>query len=297
MARVLNFGSLNIDHVYQVPHFVQPGETIHSSGYARHFGGKGLNQSIALARAGAPAAHAGCIGQDGLALRDFLQSNGVDTQSIRPVDSPTGHALIQVDDAGQNCIILYGGANRCLPEDMADQVLAPYAEGDYLLLQNEVNGLAHIMDRALARGMRVVLNPSPVLPPQHRLPLDRLHCLLVNEVEGASLSGTSQPDEILPALMALYPDTRIVMTLGREGAVYGFNGQRLFQPAFSVAAVDTTAAGDTFTGYFVDSLLRGMDAKAALARASAAAAIAVTRPGAAGSIPRSDEVDAFLSEQ
>ena len=297
MARVLNFGSLNIDHVYQVPHFVQPGETIHSSGYAQHFGGKGLNQSIALARAGAPVAHAGCIGLDGFALRDFLQTNGVGTENIRPVDSPTGHALIQVDGTGQNCIILYGGANRHIPDAMVDQVLGTYTAGDYLLLQNEINGLAHIMDRALARGIHVVLNPSPVLSPQHMLPLNRLHCLLVNEVEGASLAGTTQPDEILPTLMAMYPDTRIVMTLGSEGAVYGHNGEQLFQPAFSVTAVDTTAAGDTFTGYFVDSLLRGMDAKVALARAAAAAAIAVTRPGAADSIPQADEVEAFLKRR
>ena len=175
--KVLNFGSLNIDHVYRVEHFMQPGATQSSLGYARFPGGKGLNQSIALACAGARVYHAGCIGADGEFLRGLLAEKGVDTRFVRTAAQPTGHAVIQVDRRGQNCILLFGGANQCVDEAQIDAVLDGFAANDILLLQNEINALGSIMDKAYDRGMRIVLNPSPMEDALLALPLHKVWAL------------------------------------------------------------------------------------------------------------------------
>ena len=131
--RIINFGSLNIDKVYQVEQFVRPGQTITAKDYAVAAGGKGLNQSVALARAGAAVWHAGKLGADGAMLRDRLAENGVELSCLMVGDCPTGHAIIQVDRSGQNCIILYGGTNRQITQDYADEVLSHFAAGDVLV--------------------------------------------------------------------------------------------------------------------------------------------------------------------
>ncbi|MBQ6465330.1 MAG: ribokinase [Oscillospiraceae bacterium] len=296
--KVLCFGSLNIDYVYRVPHFVARGETLASAALEVFSGGKGLNQSVALARAGAKVLHAGAIGAEGRFLLEELAAAGVDTALVEVLDGVrTGHAVIQRDESGDNCILLYGGANRAITREQIDRTLARFSAGDVLLLQNEISEGLYAARRAGERGMRVVLNPSPM--EESLLPLFALaDTLLLNEVEAAQFLGLpadAAPELLIDGLRRRLPETELVLTLGARGAVYACGDTLLCQRAFPVRAVDTTAAGDTFTGFFLASRLSGADAPAALRLASAAAALAVTRPGAAPSIPTRGEAEAFLS--
>lgn len=294
--KVLVYGSLNIDHVYQLPHFLRPGETLSSLSYQRNTGGKGLNQAIALARAGQEVWFAGGIGSDGLFLRDALTAEGVDVRLLQVTDTPTGHAIIQVDAQGNNAIVLYGGANQCVTQDSIREAIGQCHRGDLVLLQNEINLVPEIIRAAKERGLQVALNPSPASPEMSGWPLEMVDWLLLNEVEGHDLTGCTAPEEILDALHEKYPACRIVLTLGEEGAFYSDGQKRVYQKAVSVRAVDTTAAGDTFTGYFLQAVLAGCSAPEALKRAACAAAIAVSRPGASASIPRADEVTESMNE-
>ena len=288
--KILNFGSLNLDLVYQMPHFVRAGETLSSTSFSRNVGGKGLNQSVALAKAGAEIYHAGLVGEDGEMLRAFLNDSGVDTRFVRTIDSPSGHAVIQVEPAGNNCIFLYGGANQCVTPEFIAEALEPFGEGDFLVLQNEINMIGEIITAAAAKGMQVVLNPSPIADNLKQLPLEKVSWFILNEIEGGELSGETDPDQILDKLTQLYPHARIVLTLGGDGSVYCGNGERIRQQVYKVQAVDTTAAGDTFTGFFFAAVADGVAPAEALKRASKASSISVTRPGAAASIPTLDEV-------
>jgi len=288
--KVLNFGSLNLDLVYQMPHFIRAGETLSSTSFSRSVGGKGLNQSVALAKAGADITHAGMIGEDGLMLRDFLAENGVDTSLVRVVDQPSGHAVIQVEPAGNNCIFLYGGANQCITEAFIAEALSSFGEGDLLVLQNEINFIDRIISAAYEKGMQVVLNPSPIADNLKNLPLEKISWFILNEVEGAELSGETEADKIIERLLQLYPHAKIVLTLGGDGSMYADQEKRFRQSAYRVQAVDTTAAGDTFTGFFFAAVASGVKVEEALKRASKASSISVTRPGAAASIPTLDEV-------
>lgn len=288
--KILNFGSLNLDLVYQMPHFIRAGETLSSTAFNKNVGGKGLNQSVALAKAGAEIYHAGLIGEDGEMLRAFLADNGVDTRFVRTIDQPSGHAVIQVEPAGNNCIFLYGGANQCVTEAFIQEALEPFGEGDFLVLQNEINSIDKIIDAAYAKGMQVVLNPSPIADNLKDLPLEKISWFILNEIEGGELSGETDPDRILDKLTELYPHAQIVLTLGGDGSVYCGKGQRIRQQVYKVQAVDTTAAGDTFTGFFFAAVADGVEPAEALKRASKASSISVTRPGAAASIPTLAEV-------
>ena len=293
--KILNFGSLNLDYVYSVDHFVAEGETLASTVRNTFCGGKGLNQSVALARAGADTVHAGCIGPEGDMLTDMLKSAGVNTQYVRRVDTPTGHAIIQVDPRGRNCILLYGGANQCIDPAFADEVLASFDAGDWLVLQNEISSLPYLINAAKAKGMIVVLNPSPFDKSLIAAGLEYVDYILLNETEGKQLTGYDAPTEILDAIRKFYPSLKVVLTLGKDGCVYDDGKQRVSHGIFPVTAVDTTAAGDTFTGFFIGAVSKGASAADAIRRASAASAIAVSRPGAAPSVPTADEVDAFLA--
>ena len=295
--KIINFGSLNIDRVYSVAAFVSPGETIHADSLRIYPGGKGLNQSLAAARAGADVLHAGAVGPEGAFLLAGLAASGVDVSHISRLDVETGHAVIQVNPAGQNCIIVFGGANRHLSASYMDEVLALSCPGDYLLLQNETNAVGNIMQKAHERGLQIVFNPSPFPQNAKELPLELVSFFMVNETEGALLAGldTSAPKEaLLGALAGRYPQAAFVLTLGSGGVEYRKGEQRLFHRAYSVEAVDTTAAGDTFCGYFLSGLCGGRPIERCLAEASAAAAIAVSRSGAAPSIPDYRETVSFL---
>ena len=292
MPRILNFGSINIDHVYRVPHFVQPKETLASLEYRRFAGGKGFNQSIALARAGADVAHAGCIGADGLWLRDLLAEAGADVAHLKVVDIPTGHAIINVTPDGQNAIVLYGGANQAVTPDDARDVIGRFESGDFLLLQNEISAMPEIMCLAHARGLQIVLNPAPMTAQVLDWPLNTVACLLLNEIEGAQLTHARKPDAILTRLRRMFPQTTLILTLGSDGVLASDGGPAVRVPAQHVTVVDTTAAGDTFTGYYLAERMRGADFPTALHTACLAAAICVTRPGAAASIPTRAELAA-----
>ena len=294
--KILNFGSLNLDLVYQMPHFVRAGETLTSLSFSRNLGGKGLNQSVALAKGGAQVYHAGLIGADGEALRACLADSGVDVRFVRTVDAPSGNAVIQVEPAGNNCIFIYGGANQCVTEEFIREALAPFEAGDFLVLQNEINSIGRIIELAAGKGMQVVLNPSPIAENLKELPLEKVSWFIVNEIEGGELSGETEPDRILDKLTALYPHAQIVLTLGGDGCRYAGNGERCAQSAYTVRAVDTTAAGDTFTGFFFAAVASGVPVPEALKRASKASSISVTRPGAAASIPALAEVLEALGE-
>ncbi|MBQ6679487.1 MAG: ribokinase [Lachnospiraceae bacterium] len=293
-GKVLNYGSLNIDLVYTVPHIVRPGETLTSLNYARFPGGKGLNQSIALKRAGAETCHAGSIGEDGRFLAELLQADGVDVSRVAVLDAPTGHALIQVEEGGQNCIVLFPGTNRMNAAQAPDALLNGFGAGDFLLLQNEVDGNAAVMEEAKKRGMKIALNPSPMDEDALRLPLSLVDLFLVNEVEGADLTGEEAPEKILDAMAEKYPDAAVVLTLGSRGSMYADGKVRLSQPIFPCEVVDTTAAGDTFTGYVLNGLLAGEAPEVFMRRATMASSIAVSRAGAAPSIPYRKEVEEAL---
>lgn len=290
MPKILNFGSLNLDYVYQVDHFVQAGETITSAALSVGCGGKGLNQSIACARAGAEIYHAGKIGANGGMLKDLLEENHVNTAYLAADQGENGHAIIQVNAEGENCILLFPGSNRRIETAEIDAALAGFAAGDYLLLQNEINALPYLFTRAAERGLRIVFNPSPITPEIKDYPLEKVALFVLNRIEGEALSGAREPQAILQALHQKYPQSSVLLTLGAEGSLYFDGRQTLRQPACPVQAVDTTAAGDTFTGYFVSSVAAGESAATALERAAKAAAVACTRPGAAASIPTIGEL-------
>jgi ribokinase len=291
MSKVLNFGSVNIDHVYRVEHFVRPGETLHSSDYRRFAGGKGFNQSVALARAGAEVFHAGRIGADGLWLQERLRQERVDTSFLRVGGGPTGHAIIQVNRDGENAIVLFGGANQEVVAGDAEEVIPRFAAGDYLLLQNEISNLPSILRLAAKRGMRIVFNPAPMHADVLDYPLDGVAVFVVNEVEGAQFAETSEPEAILRRMRSRFPSAAVVLTLGREGAMYADASVSLRVPATGAKAVDSTAAGDTFIGFYLAELMRSGDTEAALKLGCEAAGICVTRPGAADSIPTRAEVE------
>ena len=278
-----------MDHVYQVNHFVLPGETI-SAGVLQHFcGGKGLNQTIALARAGASVYHAGAIGMDGLILKEQLEKDGADITNLQIRDGiDTGHAIIQVDENGQNCIILYGGANQSMTKDQVDETLKQFEKGDIILLQNEINELPYIMEQAGKKELRIFLNPSPCDEKIKSLPLELVDTFLLNEVEGEQITG--EKEHIMKALKERFPKAHIILTLGSKGALYSYLDEEIFCPAEKVKTVDTTAAGDTFTGYYIAAVSNGEKVEKALKLATKAAAIAVTRQGAVPSIPYLSEL-------
>lgn len=288
--KAVNIGSCNIDYVYAMEHFIQPGETKDCIRMTKGCGGKGLNQSIAIAQAGVEVWHAACIGQEGEFLKEKLESKGVHTEFVRTVSQPNGHAIIQVDSAGQNSIILYGGTNRQFTREFIDEVLAACQPGDVIVLQNEINNIPYIMEKAHDRGLRVAFNAAPYGREIREYPLEKLEWLIVNEIEGAGLSDAQTPEEILDALEKQYPGVKILLTLGKKGAVYAFDHRRVRVNACRVQAVDTTAAGDTFIGYFLRGIMGGMSAEETLKLATVASAIAVTRPGAADSVPEYREV-------
>ncbi|MBQ8597373.1 MAG: ribokinase [Lachnospiraceae bacterium] len=291
MPKILNYGSLNLDYVYEVEHFVQPGETIASKSLSVNCGGKGLNQSIACARAGGEVFHAGKIGAEGGMLKAELDKSGVNTSFLVQDGGSNGHAIIQVNAEGNNCILLYAGSNHQIKEAEIEACLDYFGAGDYLVLQNEVNHISYMIDRAYEKGMYIVLNPSPITEELKEYPLHKVSLFLLNEVEGKALSGEMQEEKIPEVLKEKYPEAEILLTLGERGSIY-FDGEMLIkQKAYPVKAVDTTAAGDTFTGYFVALRAGGRSVEEALDLASKAAGMACARKGAAASIPELAEVN------
>ena len=288
---IINFGSCCIDHVYSVDHFVNPGETLPCTHYEVHPGGKGLNQSIALAKAGAQVIHAGRIGRDGVWLSDLLDEHQIDTHLLKVDEGPTGHANIQVASSGENAIVLFGGANREITKNDVDLVLSESQEGQFLLLQNEISSLDYLVEQALKKQLRIVLNAAPMNSNIKDLPLEDFEMLIINEIEGEALAGPTDPNDILSRLRERMPDTRLVLTLGEQGSIYQHGNEQVSQQAQQVEVADSTGAGDTFTGYFLANYHRKESIQDCLRKATQAAGISVTRKGAASSIPEARELD------
>ena len=295
--KVICFGSLNIDYTYKVDHFVQKGETLSSDSLQVFSGGKGLNQSIALAKAGVETWHAGSIGEDGRFLLKQMEDAGVNTNCVTILtDTRTGNAIIQNDKEGDNCILLYGGANQAITREQVDEVMGRCEKGDFLVLQNEINELTYIVEQAHEKGLKIVLNPSPMNEKIRRLPLAYVDYFMLNEIEAGQILNREiqegfDKEELGKVLMECFPNAVIVLTLGKEGAIYMDQNETFAQSSYKVKAVDTTAAGDTFTGYFIGGILRGLPVREAMDMASRASAIAVTRLGASPSIPVLKEVE------
>ena len=290
--KILNIGSINIDYVYDVNTIAQPGETINVNKRKTFLGGKGINQSIALALSGSAVYHAGAIGEDGVKLIDEIPKGFLDTSFIKKVKELTGHAIIQVDSKGQNSILHYPGANSSFSIGDIDNVLNDFGKGDYLIIQNEMPFVNYAIEQAKKIGMIIVFNPSPFEEKIKEYNLHLVDWLVINELEGHSLTNVVNREEIIKKISSTYPQTNIILTLGHNG-VYCYEHQSkvtTYQASIPTSVVDTTSAGDTFTGYFVGMLSSEKTIAEALKVASFAASISVSREGASTSIPNINEV-------
>lgn len=295
--KVLNLGSLNIDYNYFLGHIMQTNETQAANEMRVFPGGKGLNQSIAMARAGMEVHHAGVIGEDGDFLVDTLQSAGVHTELIQKTEGRSGHAIIQVDPMGQNAVMIYRGCNTDVTTEYIDTILEDFDEEDILVLQNEVTNVAYAIERAHEKQMRIVLNPSPCNEALKSCDLSKVDLFFINEVEGRELTSYVQPGDILIGMQEKYPDSSCVLTLGSQGAFFKTTQESVYQPALPVHAVDSTAAGDIFEGYFLSSYLNGHSAKESLKIAAYAAGISVQREGASMSAPTMEETLEMIAKE
>ena len=290
--KILSFGSLNYDYTYEVEHFLAPKETLAAKSMQRGFGGKGANQSIAFARAGLSVYHAGRVGADGQPFVDYLKQNGIHTDYLIKDDAAaTGHAIIEVC-RGENCILIYGGANQEITTEQIDHTLKAFSPGDWLVLQNEISNLPYLMQAAQKKGLSIFFNAAPYDVGILTYPMELVDVLCVNEVEACALDGTEtfEADAVLTLLYEKYPQTRLLLTAGSAGSYYLDAERRLFVPCEKVQAVDTTAAGDTYSGYFLAGLCSGSSVEDAMRLATKAAGIAVQRKGAAASIPEIKEL-------
>lgn len=294
--KIVNFGSLNLDHVYQVAHAVTTGETIAARDYKITVGGKGLNQSLAVARAGQAIYHAGFVGKGGDGLVECLKESGVDVSLLQITSTPQGHAVIQVNEKGNNCIVIFGGSNQQMSKEYIDQALRQFEEGDYVIVQNEVSNVPYIICRAWEKGCRVIFNASPVDEDVLKIDYNKIAWLIINELEGMAISGAQEISQIIPVLSNRFPKLNVILTLGNDGSVGYIDGKIYRQKALPAKVVDTTAAGDTFLGYCVAGLLSGDAIEDILRIATAASSVAISVPGAAPSIPRREQVNAYLRQ-
>ena len=291
--KILNFGSINIDIFFRVEHIVRPGETISSESIEKRAGGKGLNQSVALAKVSDSVYHAGSIGTDGNFLIEEMENFGVDTSLPKKSDKLTGNAIIQVDDKGENSIVLYKGANFDNSESYVDEVLSHFEKDDILVLQNEINCMPYIVNKAYENGLKIVLNPSPITDEIEKIDLDKIDLLLVNETEAKALAKVSDAKKAVNYFRDNFPSLKVVETFGKNGSMYFDKDNLINQDSFKVDAVDTTGAGDTFTGYFVTYFYKGERIEKCLEVATKASALSVTKKGASISIPSHEAVLKF----
>lgn len=294
--KIINFGSANIDIFFAVEHIVRPGETISAKSIEKRAGGKGLNQSVALAKISDEVYHVGNIGVDGEFLAEYLESEGINTKFLRKSKNLTGNALIQVEDSGENCIVLYKGANFDNDKEFVDEVLSNFKKGDIIVLQNEINMMDYIIDKAYDKGLKIVLNPSPITKEVKDFDYEKIDLLLVNEHEARAISGREEIEENIEYFKSTYPNLKLVITLGSKGSIYISKNDLIRQEAYKVKAVDSTGAGDTFTGYFVANFYNGLEVKKCLELATKASALSVTKKGASVSIPDLEEVKKFDKE-
>ena len=290
MKKIVVIGSISIDHVFRVDHIVKPKETISSRSMNRFLGGKGLNQAVALSKAYPEVKLVANISDKDQVLLQEITAMGVDASWIDCIEGNTGSTFIQVDQTGQNCIVLDPGVNHHFEKEHLDEMLSRLEEGDLIVLQNEINDLDYLIKAAKFKGLLVAFNPSPYHFKVLDLPLLQVDFLIFNEIEGRALSHFSEPDKILSTLHRRYPNTTLVLTLGELG-VMAQQGNTTYELAgLKVNVTDTTGAGDGFTGYFLAALQNGFDVFEALEMANVAGALTVTKVGASSSIPSIQEV-------
>ena len=288
---IINFGSINIDHVYRVPHMPAPGETLLATDNNKFLGGKGVNQSIAVAKAGGEVLHVGAVGSDGEWALEQIQTHAVNTKNIAKLDCATGHAIIYVDEAGENQIVIASGANVRLSEAMIDAALdGANPEHDWILLQNETNLAEYIVARAHKQGFKIAYAAAPFVAETTLSLLDKITLLAVNEGEAAALA------KALGVNADSIPVPELLVTLGAKGAKFKSEALNIRQNAYAVEAVDTTGAGDTFLGSFLAHYTNDRNAKAALSYASAASALQIMQEGAATAIPENNVVIKFMEQ-
>lgn len=291
--KILNFGSLNIDIFFRVENIVKPGETISAKSIEKRPGGKGLNQSVALSKSFENVYHAGSVGDDGIFLIDYLKSENINTKYIKKSDKLTGNAIIQVDDKGENSIVLYKGANFDNDKKFIDEVLNDFSKDDILLLQNEISSMKYLIDKAYEKGMKIVLNPSPITDEIKEFDFNKIDLLLVNEIEAKNIANKDNIDESINYFMATYPNINLIVTLGSKGSIFVNKDEKIKQEGIKVESVDSTGAGDTFTGFFVSYFYQGKNVRDCLKFASLASALSVTKSGASISIPSLCDVKEF----
>jgi len=285
--KILNFGSINKDFVYLVDNFVQPGETISSNSHDIFLGGKGLNQSVAMAHAGVSIYHAGCINKKDSSIIDKLNNWGVNTENILGLNKPTGHAIIQVNKKGENSIIIHGGTNHSITSHQIDSCFKKFETGDILVLQNEINNIEEIINKAYKKGMKIFFNPAPFSKKILNYSLKKVHTIIFNQSEGNGLSMMANtPEKILEIISKKYPSSNLLITLGEKGSIFKNDKKIIRTDAISVKTIDTTAAGDTYIGYYIASFSKNEPIKNCMKIASLAASITVTKMGGAVSIPR-----------
>ncbi|MBC3766181.1 ribokinase [Neptunicella marina] len=293
---IINLGSINIDHVYQVDHFVTPGETMASSDYQQLLGGKGANQSIALAKAGAVVKHIGALHKSDEAFKQQMLDYGVDGSEIKLTDTPSGHAIIQVIPEGENAIVLFGGANQAIEQQHIADVLVTCSEDDWFLTQNETALVPEALQMARQAGLSVAYNPAPATDVVKQVNPDWVDLLIVNQTEAELVSGCDSLEAQMEYFQQHWPNTDVLLTLGKAGATLITREGVLAADAYEVKALDTTAAGDTFIGFFLAFFAQGEEVGVAMQMACAAAALAVQKAGAAQSIPAVEEVLDFIEE-
>lgn len=287
--KLVNFGSLNIDRIYAVEDFVKAGETISSLKYSETLGGKGLNQSVAARRAGAELIHVGTVGKDGQIFLDVLEEEGISSAWVNKIEMESGHAIIQVTRSGENAIIVHKGANHSLDKKRINQVFAFLEEKAAVLLQNEISNVDYILKQAHDLGHYTIFNPSPITEELLDLDLSLIDLLIVNENEAKALFKRDSIAAVLEVFYDQYPEMELVITLGSRGSLYVHKDTMISQKAYLHEVIDTTAAGDTFAGYFIANKLTDAKIETCLDQASRASGLAVTRMGALPSIPfRSD---------
>ena len=291
--KILNFGSLNIDIFFRVENIVKPGETISAKSIEKRPGGKGLNQSVALSKSFENVYHAGSVGDDGIFLIDYLKSENINTKYIKKSDKLTGNAIIQVDDKGENSIVLYKGANFDNDKKFIDEVLKDFSKDDILLLQNEISSMKYLIDKAYEKGMKIVLNPSPITDEIKEFDFNKIDLLLVNEIEAKNIANKNSVDESIDYFTSTYKNINLIVTVGSKGSIFVNKNEKIKQEGIKVESVDSTGAGDTFTGFFVSYFKKKKNVRDCLKFASLASALSVTKSGASISIPSLCDVKEF----
>ena len=290
MAKILNFGSCNIDLVYTLDHITSVGEVVTAKDFNTYPGGKGLNLSVSVARAGGKVYHAGFVGSDGKEMLEVMERSGVDLSYAKTIDGSSGRAIIQVTLGAENSIFTYPGANHAFTKEYIDEVLSYFDSDDILITQNEINLIDYIIERAYEKGMCVMFSVAPANNSISHIDLNKVTYLHLNDKDAKILTGTDDPEAAIMYLLRSHPQLKILLTLNKNGCVYAEGSERIYHPAYKVNVVDVTGAGEVLGGYFISAIARGEEPYSAVKIGSAAAALSISKAGTSPAIPTRAEV-------